>query len=384
MIKILFPIPDFLYLLQLEEYDSKRYFRLLPRFFFRRNFQKRGKLVYTKRIKITLIFALPFCILFPLIPILIGLANLILSPYFENIKLNIQKKAARYFAKNFKGKVVAIAGSYGKTTTKNYIYELIRFNYKTQMIPGNINTPTGTANWVLKNLDKSTELLIVEMDSYFVGEIERSCMIIPPDIAILTNTADQHLERLGTRANLKRALNEVFEFAKPDAIKISGMKSNLDYAFEVAKILKIPKDIIADTVKKLEKPDRRGNITVMHGFETIDESYNISLATAKLSLENALKMAKSKKKKLIVITGGIPELGQENKDSNIVYGQILAKSGAEIILMKTILHKDVLKGLGKGVLMAYGMTNAWEVIQKEFTPKNYLILMQPELGDNYY
>ena len=164
LFKNLFPIPDFLYLLQLEEYESKRYFRLLPRFFFRRNFQKRGKLVYTKRLKITLIFALTFCIIFPLIPIWIGLANLILSPYFEKVKLNIQRKASKYFAENFKGKVIAIAGSYGKTTTKNYIYQLVRFNYKAQMIPGNINTPTGIANWVLKNLDKSAEVLIVEMN----------------------------------------------------------------------------------------------------------------------------------------------------------------------------------------------------------------------------
>ncbi len=384
LFKNLFPIPDFLYLLQLEEYESKRYFRLLPRFFFRRNFQKRGKLVYTKRLKITLIFALTFCIIFPLIPIWIGLANLILSPYFEKVKLNIQRKASKYFAENFKGKVIAIAGSYGKTTTKNYIYQLVRFNYKAQMIPGNINTPTGIANWVLKNLDKSAEVLIVEMDSYFIGEIARSCKITPPDIAILTNTEDQHLERLDTRTNLKKALHEVFEYAKPDAVKITDKKSNLDYALEVAKILDIPKDIIKDTVKKLEKPDRRGNITVMHGFETIDESYNISLATAKLALENALKLAKDKKKKLLVITGGIPELGKENKDANIEYGQLLAKSGVEIILMKTILHKDVLEGLDKEVTLADGMTNAWEIIKEKFSPEKFIVLMQTELGDNYY
>src|SRR3989344_7165894 len=88
IISKIYPIPDFLYLLQLEEYESRRYFRLLPRFFFRRKLQKRGKLVYTKRAKITLILALPFCIIFPLVPIWIGLANLVLTPYFENIKLN--------------------------------------------------------------------------------------------------------------------------------------------------------------------------------------------------------------------------------------------------------------------------------------------------------
>jgi UDP-N-acetylmuramyl pentapeptide synthase len=326
---------------------------------------------------------LPSCIIFPLIPIWIGLANLLLAPYLENIKLNIQKKAARYFAENFKGKVIAVAGSYGKTTTKNYIFELVRFNYKTQMIPGNINTPTGIANWVLAKLEKNTQILIVEMDTYFIGEIARSCKITPPDIAILTNTADQHLERLGTRANLKKALHEIFEYTKPDAIKITDKSSNLEYALEVAKVLNIPKDIVNDTKKKLRKPERRGNIINMHGFETIDESYNISLATAKLALENAMKLAKNKKKKLLVITGGIPELGEENKDGNINYAKTLDKSSAEVILLKSILHKDYAENL-ENYSLASSMNEAWETIQKKYDPKKFVILMQPELGDQYY
>lgn len=385
MIKTIFPISDFLYLLQLEEYETKRYFRLVPRFFFRRNFQKRSKLIYTKRVKITLAIALPFCIVFPLIPFWIGLSNLILTPYFEKIKLSIQSKAAKYFSENFKGKVIAIAGSYGKTTTKNFIYQLIKYNYKTQMVPGNINTPTGIANWILKNLDKSTEILLVEMDSYFIGEIARSCKITPPDIAILTNTADQHLERFGTRAKLKKALNEIFEYAKPEAIRITGKHSSLDYALEVAKILEISTDIIKDTAKELETPERRHKTILMHGFKTIDDSYNISTTTSRLGLERALLEAKKLKMKLVVITGGIPELGDENRNGNIEYGKLLAKSDVQVILLKTILYKNLLKGLGgKNVIFAIGMTNAWEVIKKNFNPKNHLVLMQPELGDNYY
>ena len=160
---IIYPLSDFLYILQLEEYDTKRYFGSLKRFFWRRNLQKRGKLVYTKRIKITLLFALPFCLITPpLTPIWIGLLNFIFNPYFEYVKNNIQKNASNHFKKHNKNtKVIAIAGSYGKTTTKNYIYELVKYNFKTQMIPGNINTPTGIANWILQNFDLNTEILII-------------------------------------------------------------------------------------------------------------------------------------------------------------------------------------------------------------------------------
>lgn len=391
-LNVILPYSDFLYLLQLEEYEGVRYLRLLPRFFLRRGFQRRQKLVITSRIRVTLALSVLITLLASfavsvltvlLVPVWVYIANLILDPVYSQLKVYVQSKAAKYFKENFKGKVIAVAGSFGKTTTKNYIYELIRYNYKTQLIPGNINTPTGIANWILKNLDKSTEILIVEMDTYFVGEIKRSCRITPPDIAVLTNVGDQHLERLGTKANLKKALGEIFKYAKPNAVKIQNKKTNLDYALAVAKELKIPKDIIEDTKKKLTKPDRRGNIIEMHGFKTIDESYNISATTAKRGLDNALLLAKKHNKKLIVITGGIPELGKENKNANLEYGELLKKSNVEVVLLTTILYRDIESGAGK-VKLADSMNNAWELIMNDFDPKKYIVLMQPELGDNYY
>ena len=293
----IFPISDFLYLLQLEEYETRRYFKRLKRFFWKRNFQKRGKLVWTKRVKITALFAFPFSImLFPLTPVWVGLANLILEPYFEKIKQDIQKKAARKFVLEGKNtKVVMITGSFGKTTTKNYIHELIRFNYKTQMIPGNINTLTGIANWILESFSGSTEILVAEVDPYYVGEVKKACHVIPPDIAILTNVGDQHLERLGSKKDLKKALKEIFKCAKPDAVKIKNKKSSLEYALEVAEILEIPKDIVRDTVKKLKPPDRRGDIKFINNFEVIDQSYNISETTALFAIDNAINIARKKK-----------------------------------------------------------------------------------------
>lgn len=383
----IYPISDFLYLLQLEEYETERYFFRLKRFFWRRNLQQRDKLIFTKRIKITLCFALPLIIVTPpLTPLWIGLGNLILDPYFSAIKLRLQRKAAKYFLiTNKKTKVIAVAGSYGKTTTKNYIYELIKYNYKTQMIPGNINTPTGIANWIISNFDPTSEILIVEVDSYFIGEIGRSLKITPPDISILTNVGDQHLERLRNKLNLKKALNEVFDYSKPNAIKIQNKKSNLEYALEVARVLKIPDDIIKSSLKNLKSPDRRRNIIEINGFDVIDDSYNISENTSKSGIEYASNMAKSLKKGLIVITAGIPELGDENKDGNLHLGQILNKRAQKIILLQSILAKDVEKGIKDKslILKANSMKDGLEEVKK-FDPKRYLILMQPELNDLYY
>jgi UDP-N-acetylmuramyl pentapeptide synthase len=384
MLKLLFPISDFLYILQLEEYETKRYFKTIKRIFWKRNLQKRGKLVYTKRIKILYLISLPLCIiLFPFIPLIIGITNMILTPYFEWVKSNLQKRAARYFrAHNTITKVVAVAGSYGKTTTKNYIYELVKYNYKTQIVPGNINTPTGIANWVLNNFNPSSEILIIEVDTYYIGEIKKSLLITPPDIAILTNIGDQHLERFGTKSNLRKALLEIFDYSKPTATKIQGDKSNLDFALEVSKILNIPKDIVNDTVKKLSKPDRRGDIKFINNYEVIDESYNISFETAKFAIQNALKIAEQKNKKLIVITAGIPELGRENADNNKKLGQLLAQKANKIILIKSILYTQVQNNSEK-IILAENLSEAWKLIKK-FDPKKYIVLLQPELNDLYY
>lgn len=387
MFNTIYPIADFLYILQLEEYETKRYFKRIKRLYWKRNLQKRGKLVYTKRIKITLILALPFCIVTPpLVPIWLGISNYILNPYFSNIKKRIQAKATKYFSENnFKTKVIAIAGSYGKTTTKNYIYELIRYNYKTQMIPGNINTSIGIANWVLEKFDSSSEVLIVEVDTYGNSEIAKSLKITPPDISILTNVGDQHLERLGTRKNLKKELHEIFEYSKPLAIKIQNKKTNLEYALAVASLLNIPRDIIDDTVKKLTPPDRRRNLIQIDGFDVIDDSYNISESTAKAGIEYASNLSKKMNKKLIVISAGIPELGEENKDGNFNLGNLLNKYANKIILLKSILHQEVEAGIKNKNLIIYAesMRDSLDKL-KEFDSKKYLVLMQPELNDLYY
>lgn len=382
-----YPFNDFLYILQLEEYESLRYLNRIKRLFFRRNLQIRDSLKYTSRVKITFFVALlPSLLLPPLTPIFIGLSNIILTPVFELSKSYLRFRAMKYFRlKNKNTKVIAIAGSFGKTTTKNYIYELIRYNYITQMIPGNINTPTGIAEWVIRHYDNNTQVLLVEVDTYFIGEIKRSLKITPPDISILTNIGDQHLERLGSKKNLEKALMEVFTYSRPNSIKIKNKRDSLEYALEVAKILEIPKDIVKDTIKRLRPPERRGNIIKVGNHEVIDNSYNISEATAIKNILEANKIAKRKNKKLLTIIAGIPELGDENKEANRNIGKMLNNYSDIVFTLQSILIKDVEKGI-KDKTKVIKLTSMLEALNylDNYNPKNYIVLMFPELSDLYY
>jgi len=453
-INLSFPFSDYFYILQLEEYSSKRLIRWFPRHFIPKSgfsvfLQTRDTLKYTKRVKISMTlcvliwitsyFVTIFFIQDPikriflvlgwviLIPIFVLITNILITPYFENIKSKIRKIAVQKVESMSNLKIVTVAGSYGKTTTKNFIYQLVQYNYRTQMIPGNINTPAGIASWINANLQTTTELLIAEVDAYQVGEIAKSCEMLKSDIAIITNVGDQHLERFKDKNELEDALFETFLLSKQSADLITSNETmenfkkrnlgtkklvlidseqplnykseeilnfglsdsniiNLRFALKVAEILDIPSKFVFDSIQKLELPDRRQKYSELFGFEAIDDSYNISFTTAQAGIETALKAAKKSGKKLLVITAGIPELAKENKDKNIKLGEILAQKADHTIVLHSILANDVLRGFSYSgsFTKVRNLESFLKDMKDEFPPNEWFLLMQPELNDLYY
>lgn len=436
----IFPFASFLYILQLEEYSSKRLIRWLPRFFFRRNFQVREHLKYTKRVKLTLLLTallwfgsyslfvlltqnllvalVGFMFWASAIPLFVLFGNVLISPYFGSIKTRIRNQAVSKVHSMPNLKIVVVAGSYGKTTVKNFIYQLVQYNYRTQMIPGNINTPAGIAAWVNTNLQANTELLIAEVDAYEVGEIAKSCQVVAADIAILTNIGDQHLERFGNESVLAEALSEVFTKSRsnsylltiqqtknklainvgsrewiiieplPDAHEALSASNqiNLQFALTAARLLNVPEKFIQDTLGKLELPDRRQKLTEMYGYEAVDDSYNISFTTAQAGISAAKEAATRSGKKLLVVTAGIPELSQDNQDKNKELGKVLASSADHVVILGSMFADEIATGIGDSLKYTIVKDlNAFLTATKvKFPSEKWFLLMQPELGDLYY
>ncbi len=434
LFNIIFPLLDFLYILQLEEYDNARFSKTMVRFWLRRNIQKRDSLKFTSRIQTTSMLSVGliiltgvtlylirfslFILLIPLlIPLFVLMSNMLLTSFYEFMKYRLQLKARSFVMKHNPMQVIAIAGSYGKTTTKNFLYELLKYNYKVQMVPGNINTPTGIAAWILKNLETNTEVLLVEMDTYFLGEIKRSCMITPPTISVITSIGDQHVERFGSKKKMAEAILEVFTCASPHAKfftfenEIKNLqKLNVNYpknihvasesklryktnivsktgqkdllmAFTISNEFSIPVEIIKDTFLHLTHPDRRQKLVTLHGYDAIDDSYNISYTTALAAVKELQSLGVQKKKKTIVITAGIPELGKENREANTKYGLFLKKNVDQVIVLNSIYKEEVFQ---KGFIVAENLAEAWKKIEDSFSSKKFAVLVQPELTDLYY
>ena len=133
-----------------------------------------------------------------LAPIWLVAGNLMLQPIEAAMRRRYLRQAADTLEK-IKPKVIGITGSYGKTTTKSFLRDILSARYSAYATPKSYNTLMGISLAINRDLagDYRTEYFISEMGAYVEGEIDRICQLTPPDIAVVTEIGPQHLERFG-------------------------------------------------------------------------------------------------------------------------------------------------------------------------------------------
>jgi UDP-N-acetylmuramoyl-tripeptide--D-alanyl-D-alanine ligase len=171
-------------------------------------------------IEIALVSTLGF-ILFLLAPLWLMLGNILMIPVETYMRQRFLNQASQVLD-NIRPKVIGITGSYGKTTTKNFLYDIMSVRYRTYATPKSYNTLMGISLSINRDLtdDYSVEYFISEMGAYVEGEIERICKLTPPDISIVTEIGPQHLERFGTLENVKKAKYEIITNLAPDGVAV--------------------------------------------------------------------------------------------------------------------------------------------------------------------
>ena len=105
--------------------------------------------------------------------------------------------------------VVAITGSFGKTSTKNYVAHLLGSSRRVVASPASYNNRAGLARTVNEYLADGTEVFVAEMGTYGRGEIAELCQWCPPDIAVITAIGPVHLERFGSEEAILEAKSEI-------------------------------------------------------------------------------------------------------------------------------------------------------------------------------
>jgi UDP-N-acetylmuramoyl-tripeptide--D-alanyl-D-alanine ligase len=111
-------------------------------------------------------------------------------------------------AKN-KAVKIAVLGSYGKTTTKAVLEQIL--GERVKATPGNINQPLGFAKFI-DELDGTEKALIFEFGEGRPGDIKRMAKLIRPDYAIITGVAEAHLEAFGSMRRIVATFNEIREY----------------------------------------------------------------------------------------------------------------------------------------------------------------------------
>lgn len=115
-------------------------------------------------------------------------------------------------------KVIGITGSYGKTSTKTFLTELLSSTFRVIATPKNVNTEIGIANFFLKKVDDSYDFFVVEMGAYKQGEIALLCDMLKPQYGILTGINSQHIGLFQGQENITKAKFELIKHLSQDGM----------------------------------------------------------------------------------------------------------------------------------------------------------------------
>lgn len=126
---------------------------------------------------------------------------------------------AAWYRNRFAIPFVGVTGSVGKTTAKDMLAAVLGVKYKVLKTEGNHNNNVGLPLTLL-DLDASHRLAVLEMGMDKFGEIDYLADIVKPDIGVITNIGDAHIERLGSRENIFRAKCELLPHVKPDGMLV--------------------------------------------------------------------------------------------------------------------------------------------------------------------
>ncbi len=273
---------------------------------------------------------------------------------------------ARAYRRHLSARVVAVTGSSGKTTTKEYVRAVLRAKYRVHANVGNLNSLVGVPLTVLA-ADEHCEYLVSEVGANQLGEIDALGALLEPDVAVITNIGDAHVGYFGSRATIAeekgsllkhlasdgvavlprddeffekldaKVQGRVFSFGRSPAadfrlgnvsfhggllrFSVNGEPLSLaavgDYnamnacaAFAVGDASGVDTKRMREALASVRATPGRGRVQVVAGVTLIDESYNASPESVKQSLAMLGTLTARRR---IAVLGDMRELGAENE-----------------------------------------------------------------------
>ena len=375
-------------------------------------------------------------------PLIISFSHMLIYPLENYIKRKYIKKT-KIKLQNFKGVKIAIVGSYGKTSIKNILTQILSDKYNVVATPKNFNTPMGICKTV-QNMEEEPEIMIFEMGARKKGDIKELMDIVDPDWGIMSAVGIQHLESFGDEESIMNTKFELVKYMKAggkiifnnacentkllydkcDITKFSvgekeglswaeGIKytsdglsfdlcidkkkarvetkllgrfncENIVVASAMAYLLGISFENIAKRIKQLRPTKNRLELIDNGKFLIIDDSYNANVEGAREGLE-VLDCFEGRK---IVVTSGLVELGELQYEKNFNLGKQIGNIADIVLIMNETNKKALTEGIKvsgfnkENLYFAKSREEQKNILSKIVRPK-CVVLFQNDLPDNY-
>ncbi len=200
---------------------------------------------------------------------------------------------ARFNRLQSNAKVVAITGSSGKTTVKEMIASILTSVGKTLATQGNFNNDIG-APLTLLRIDQEHQFAVIELGANHEGEIAFTSDITQPDVAMVNNVSEAHLEGFGDIQGVARAKSEIYFSLQKDGIAVVNQDDSFAEFFEqriecpsIRYSIKQPADVYASDIKIMENQTPSFNLHYAENTQRVELSvvgvHNVANAVAAAS-----------------------------------------------------------------------------------------------------
>lgn len=163
-------------------------------------------------------------------PLAIVIANKALSPFEKAVKAKFRREAELKI-ETLRPKIIALSGSYGKTSTKHILAHILGAATPTLFTPGSVNTEMGVTRIIRENLEPKHKYFVVETGAYQKGSIANLCTLTPPDVGVITSIGMAHYERFKSVETVLEAKFELAEAVQrkqgPVIINCDGIPADL-------------------------------------------------------------------------------------------------------------------------------------------------------------
>ncbi len=338
--------------------------------------------------------------------------------------------------------VVGITGSYGKTSTKWYVKQLIEGAHRVVASPASFNNRLGLARAVNDHLTADAEVFVAEMGTYRKGEIADLCSWLHPRIAVLTAIGPVHLQRFKTEERIVEAKSEILQGVEAAVMNIDnplladladrlvserpgvrvwrcgtseaavdvrvtehrrGMSirvrrgadltipasgifhANLACAVAVALDLGVGISEIADLAARISQADHRQSLgRSRKGFTIIDDTFNSNPAGAARALR-VLASSGDPEGTRVVVTPGMVELGHRQRIENTRFGAGASEAADVLVVVGRTNRRALKQGArsgGASVVEVGTREEAVDWVRDRLGPGD-AVLYENDLPDHY-